>query len=162
MQSYITESLSRDEKLIYATRPHWIIFLPSIFIIFSALIVFLYLPKLMLFDHPLWHGLYFYQLAAIFVLLTGVFSLLGAYVIYASSEYGITNKRIIMKQGVIQRRTTEIFLSKIESINISQSIMGRISGYGGIIIVGTGGTTDYYNNVPNPVHFRNLVQQRLA
>ncbi len=66
-----------------------------------------------------------------------------------------------MKQGFIQRYSTEIFLNRIEGINIAQSVTGRILGYGSLIIIGTGGTTDYYNSVPNPVHFRKLVQQRL-
>ncbi len=159
MKTYITESLSKDEKLIYATRPHWIIFMPPASIFILSLLVFLYLPSLLLFNQAIWHGLGFHELASILLALIGVLGLLRAYIVYNTSEYGITNKRVIMKRGFIQRYSTEVFLSKIEGVNINQSITGRLLNYGSVIIVGTGGTTDYYSNVPNPVYFRQLVRQ---
>lgn len=161
MKTYIAESLSKGEKLIYSTRPHWVVFIPSIAILWLTLWVFLYLPNLMLLNQPLWHDFTFHQVISMILAIIGMIALLRAYLFYTTSEYGITNKRVIMKRGFIQRHSTEVFLSKIEGVNIHQSFTGRILNYGSIIIVGTGGTTDYYSSVPNPVKFRKYVQQQL-
>ena len=61
-----------------------------------------------------------------------------------TSEYAITNKRVIIKIGLISRKTLEMNLSKIESVNVDQSIFGRLLGYGAITIIGTGGTRDIF------------------
>jgi len=57
----------------------------------------------------------------------------------STSEFVITNKRIIIKTGFISRKTLEMNLSKIESVNVEQGILGRILGYGTITIIGTAG-----------------------
>lgn len=76
-----------------------------------------------------------------------------------TDEFVITNKRIIMKTGLIARRTVEMNLSKIETVNVDQSILGRILGYGNIIIVGTGGTREWFPNIKSPVKFRRTFQE---
>jgi uncharacterized membrane protein YdbT with pleckstrin-like domain len=58
---------------------------------------------------------------------------------YISSEFGITNKRLVLKTGVIKRQTQETQVNKIERINVEQGIMGRLFGYGTIMVSGTGG-----------------------
>ncbi len=58
---------------------------------------------------------------------------------YRSTELAVTNKRIITKSGLIQRNTTEMFLEKVESIQVDQGILGRIFDFGSITISGTGG-----------------------
>ena len=60
------------------------------------------------------------------------------YLISKFSEFGITNKRLIIKTGILSRKTLELNLSKIESVNVNQSIFGRILGYGSIGVIGTG------------------------
>ncbi len=71
-----------------------------------------------------------------------------------SDEFAITNHRIIIKIGLISRRTLEMNLSKVETVNVDQSIMGRILGYGTIRIVGTGGTNEVFENISHPIDFR--------
>ena len=56
-----------------------------------------------------------------------------------TSEFAITNKRVIVKQGLISRQTLELNLQRVESVSVDQSILGRILGYGTITIIGTGG-----------------------
>ena len=60
------------------------------------------------------------------------------YLISKFSEFGITNKRLTIKTGFLSRKTLELNLSKIESVNVNQSIFGRILGYGSIGVIGTG------------------------
>ena len=76
-----------------------------------------------------------------------------------TSEYAITNKRVIIKLGLISRKTLEMNLSKIESVNVEQSIFGRILGYGAITIIGTGGTRETFSDLANPIQFRRVFQE---
>ena len=71
-----------------------------------------------------------------------------------TDEFAITNKRVIMKTGLISRNVFEMTLAHIESINVDQSIMGRIFDYGTVIIVGSGGTSESFANIAAPVRFR--------
>lgn len=76
-----------------------------------------------------------------------------------SDEFGITNKRVIIKTGLIARKTLEMNLNKIESVNVDQSIPGRILGYGTVTIIGTGGTRETFEQISNPVEFRKKFQE---
>jgi len=80
------------------------------------------------------------------------------YLRYVSSEFAVTNRRVIIKVGVVQRRTLEMLLSKVEAISVEQGIGGRILGYGTIIVVGTGGTKEPFQQIANPLEFRRAVQ----
>ena len=77
----------------------------------------------------------------------------------ALSEFVITNRRIIIKTGFIARSTFEMNLSKIESVNVDQSVPGRIFNYGSITIIGTGGTRETFHNISNPLKFRKAFQE---
>lgn len=78
---------------------------------------------------------------------------------YHTSEFAITSKRIIIKVGLIRRRTMELNIPKVESVNVDQSILGRILGYGSISIVGTGGSRETFNKISKPLDFRKAFQQ---
>ncbi|WP_373707936.1 PH domain-containing protein [Kaistella sp.] len=76
-----------------------------------------------------------------------------------TDEFAITNKRVIVKTGLIRRRTVELNLTKIESVNVNQSVLGRILGFGSIQIVGTGGTRELFTNIRKPLRFRKKFQE---
>jgi uncharacterized membrane protein YdbT with pleckstrin-like domain len=95
-----------------------------------------------------------------FVTLRGIFTLFIAPVIDRwQSEFVITNRRIIIKTGFISRKTVELSLSKIESVNVDQSVAGRILGYGSITIIGNGGTRETFHNISKPMEFRKAFQE---
>ncbi len=71
-----------------------------------------------------------------------------------TDEFVITNKRVIMKTGLVSRDVFEMTVTHIESINVDQSIMGRILGYGTVTIVGSGGTRESFPDIADPVRFR--------
>lgn len=99
----------------------------------------------------------------VFISLRALFTLFVAPLIdYLTSEFAITNKRIIIKVGFISRRTLELNLAKVESVNVDQSILGRILGYGTIIVVGTGGTKEPFSDICTPLEFRKQFQQLSA
>lgn len=80
----------------------------------------------------------------------------------ATSEFAITNKRVIIKVGFISRRTLEMNLNKIESVNVDQSFWGRIFGYGTLVVIGTGGTREPFQAISNPMAFRRKFQELQA
>lgn len=84
----------------------------------------------------------------------GLLLWLWAFVVYKSTELAVTNKRIIVKSGLIQRNTIEMFLEKVESIQVDQGIFGRLFDFGSITISGTGGDKSPVRNVSKPLEFR--------
>lgn len=80
---------------------------------------------------------------------------------YISSEFGITNKRLVLKTGVIKRQTHETQVNKIERINVEQGIMGRLFGYGTIMVSGTGGGICKFADVADPLTFRKRIQEQI-
>lgn len=76
-----------------------------------------------------------------------------------TDEFAVTNKRLIIKTGLISRKTLEMNLSKIESVNVDQGILGRILGYGTIRIIGTGGTKEAFPKIKQPLEFRKKFQE---
>lgn len=76
-----------------------------------------------------------------------------------TDEFVITNKRLIIKTGLISRKTFEMNHSKIESVNVDQSILGRILGYGTLRIVGSGGTREIFPKIRDPLAFRKKFQE---
>ena len=96
----------------------------------------------------------------IFISLKSLFTLFTAPIIDLwTDEFAITNKRVIVKTGLIRRKTVELNLTKIESVNVNQSILGRILGFGSIQIVGTGGTRESFTNIRKPLRFRKKFQE---
>jgi len=88
------------------------------------------------------------------LLLWGIYMVAMPIIAKETTELVITNRRIIAKFGLIRRYTIEINLPKIESISVSQSILGRMLNYGDLQIVGTGGTREPIPNIGNPLMFR--------
>jgi uncharacterized membrane protein YdbT with pleckstrin-like domain len=96
----------------------------------------------------------------IFLSLSGIFTLFILPALQRwSDEFVITDKRVIVKTGIISRRTLEMNLNKIESVNVDQSIMGRLLGYGTITIIGTGGTHESFPDIGHAVVFRKRFQE---
>jgi uncharacterized membrane protein YdbT with pleckstrin-like domain len=79
---------------------------------------------------------------------------------YWTSEFAVTNKRVIMKVGWVARRVLELNLHKIESVNVDQPLLGRLLGYGTITVIGTGGTRETFDRIAHPLVFRKAFQEQ--
>jgi hypothetical protein len=79
----------------------------------------------------------------------------------SSTEMAVTNKRVLVKVGLMSRRTIEIMLSKIESVRVDQSLMARMLGYGTIVVRGVGGTPEPFPDIAHPLEFRRQVQEQI-
>jgi uncharacterized membrane protein YdbT with pleckstrin-like domain len=78
-----------------------------------------------------------------------------------ATEMAVTNHRVIIKVGLVGRRTVELLLSKVESIEVKETAFGRMLGYGTIVVIGTGGTPEPFYRVAHPLEFRSKVQQQI-
>ena len=99
------------------------------------------------------HWVIFFSLKSIFTLT--IYAWLKRWL----SEFVITNRRIVIKEGFIARRTFEMNLSKIETVNVDQTVMGRLLNFGSITIIGTGGTRETFHNIAKPMAFRKAFQE---
>jgi uncharacterized membrane protein YdbT with pleckstrin-like domain len=145
--SYIDTHLLENEQVLYRTKMHWILFAIPIGWVFAGLFFNFKEPQI--------------PMLAILPILIGIGTGISAAITYASSEFGVTNKRVLIKVGFIRIDSIETLLSKIESIQVHQTILGRILGYGSIVICGTGGTKDPFNGIDNPLQFRKAVQEQI-
>jgi uncharacterized membrane protein YdbT with pleckstrin-like domain len=100
-----------------------------------------------------YHWIIFFSLPSLFTLF------IRPIILRATDEFGITNKRVIVKTGLFARKTVEMNLNKIESVNVDQSILGRLLDFGTITIIGTGGTREVFHNISHPIHFRKTFQE---
>jgi len=91
--------------------------------------------------------------------VVGLFFLIRVYLRYISMELAFTNKRVIAKFGFIRRQTIELHISKIESIQVEQGILGRIFDYGTLIISGAGNPQAPIPGISEPMQFRQAFMQ---
>jgi len=144
--SYIEENLMKDESVVYQTKKHWIVFASSIFWVLFGMTFFLS-------KETVGFGGFCIFLAIVLAIMN--------YIELKTSEFGITNKRVIIKTGVIKRDTLEMQLSKIESVQVKQGIIGRMLNYGTLVIKGTGGTPGLYKKIDNPIKFKKVAQEAI-
>lgn len=93
------------------------------------------------------------------IVVVGLFVLLAAWIRYRTTEFAVTDRRIIAKTGLVSRRTVEMFLDKVESLNVEQTVAGRIFDYGTVTIRGTGATSETFGNISAPLLLRKNFMQ---
>ena len=145
--SYIDKQLLPGEAVTYRTRLHWKVYVGP------ALLVLLVLLPLVILALSTAHP----ALAAI-PGLAAIVVLLQALIRRRTSEFAVTTKRVILKLGVMNTRSVELLLGKIEGISVTQSLAGRLFGFGGIVVTGSGGTQEPFNGIQAPLAFRQAVQ----
>jgi uncharacterized membrane protein YdbT with pleckstrin-like domain len=178
---YVDRNLLPGENVIYRTNLHWIIFLwPAIFLFLIFISVALatefgrgllrsieFVQKLLEdteFSEVLLRATEFGEILLIAGIFFGILFIIKGFkslIAYATSEFAVTNKRILFKIGFIRRNSLEIFLRKIEAINVRQGIIGRILGYGTITVTGTGGTHQPFHKISSPLKFRKRAHEQI-
>jgi|SRR6266496_114573 len=155
MGRYIDEILQPGEKVLYSTNAHWIFFASAI----AGWIVAVGLFVLSGLVPPGPAVLLCWSLAAI-VGIFAAYKTVTAWFHRWTTETDVTNFRIVHKTGFIQRRTFEMSLDKVESVDVNQSIMGRIVNYGDVTIMGVGEGKETINTIASPLAFRNSITAR--
>jgi uncharacterized membrane protein YdbT with pleckstrin-like domain len=152
---YVRRVLQPGETVVYETQLHWLIYLRA----FLALTVCIILAGSALStagDQTQYLSLSLWIGAAIFALLA-LSAGLGAFVRRTTTELAVTDHRVIYKTGLLSRHTLEMNISKVESVDVNQTILGRILGYGTIIVRGTGGSLEPMRRIADPLTFRSHI-----
>ena len=144
---YIEKNLIPEERIVYCAHLHWVVFIGPI--IWVILVIFC----LMAGEAAAVVGVILIPIA----IIHGIASLIS----YKSSEFGITNKRVLAKAGFIRRNSMEVLLAKVEGIQVNQGILGRILDYGTIIISGTGGSQNPFHKISSPLELRKKAQEQI-
>jgi len=161
--SYIESHLVAGETVIYETRLHWIVMLGHL--ILGCFL--LGLPGAFLLYYAATQtgtdstNLHLIEGAGVALLLGGVIAILMGTVRRNATEMALTNRRVVIKTGLVGRTTIEMLLNKVESIEVSETAFGRMLGYGTIVVIGTGGTPEPFHKVDHPLEFRSHVQQEI-
>jgi membrane protein YdbS with pleckstrin-like domain len=155
MGRYIDEILQPGERVLYSTNAHWIFFLPAIAGWIVA-IVFLVLAYMVPAGVPAVLCLALAGIAA----LAALYKTMTAWFHRWTTETDVTSLRIVHKEGFIQRETFEMSLDKVESVDVSQSILGRILNYGNVRILGVGEGQKTIKMIASPLEFRSYITAR--
>ncbi len=145
MASYVDSNLNPGEHVVYRGTVHWIVFLPPVVMV--------------CFGVPL---IGVYEQFGLVLTVAGLLAGAAAWIRQTTSEFAVTNRRVIVKTGLLARRTIEINISRVESVGVDQDIFGRIFNYGAITVIGTGGTKEPFSLIDNPQQFRRMVQAEQA
>jgi len=149
--NYIETNLQPGEEIKYVAKLHFFLFMqPVILLLIGAFLMSA--PKDIL---PV---IYY---AGLLMLFFGLVSLVQRVLVKIGSAYAVTNKRVVLKTGVISRRAVDLVLAKCEGLHISQSILGRIFGFGTITVT-TGGVTSSYPYIANPLAFRREINMQIG
>ena len=155
MGRYVDEILQPGEKLLYSTNAHWIFYVPAIASWIVALVL-LVLSRTIITDSLIlscWMAAAVIAVVALYWTVRGWFRRL-------TTETDVNDRRVVHKTGFIKRRTFEIALDKIESVDVDQSIMGRILNYGDVTILGVGEGKETLQTIASPLRFRNSITAR--
>jgi uncharacterized membrane protein YdbT with pleckstrin-like domain len=154
---YVSRVLQPNETVSYATTLHWCIYLralPAFLVAVAVLVAPAYIPQF-----PPALTWVVQAVAALFALL-GLLRLLGGFIRRATTEFAVTNRRVIYKFGLIRRVTFEMNLSTVESVHVAQSIFGRMLDFGRVEIRGTGSSFTPDNLISHPLTFRSHITAR--
>jgi uncharacterized membrane protein YdbT with pleckstrin-like domain len=152
MGRYIDDILQPGEKVLYSTNAHWIFYWPAIaaWIVAAVLLV---LSRATIADGIVLLCLAGSAVAALYWTVTAWFH-------RWTTETDVTNLRVVHKTGFIKRRTFEMSLDKVESVDVNQSILGRILNYGDVTIMGVGEGRETIRTIASPLAFRNFITAR--
>lgn len=142
-------TLNNSNDVVYFSRLNWVIFFGPILALCMAiaLAVFIHTYIAQLANV----GLFFIAFAVLYIVMTAV--------TYYFSSVTVKTKQVILRTGVLVRQFVDIPLNKIETIDIRQSIMGSIFGYGSLLITGTGGTRHLISYLNNPLACRRHIEE---
>jgi uncharacterized membrane protein YdbT with pleckstrin-like domain len=150
---YVRKVLQPGETIVYSTKLHWIIYWWAIFLIILCIIT----------AGSAWYTADNQNLSLALVIVAIICALLalssafGKFIKRWTTELAITDRRVIYKERLIARRTLEMKRSRVESVDVYQSILGRLLGYGTIRLRGTGGSLEPMPNIDDPLTFRSYI-----
>ncbi|MCZ7551072.1 MAG: hypothetical protein B6D39_13225 [Anaerolineae bacterium UTCFX2] len=145
---YVKSIILPNERVLAVAKIHWVVYLSSLILFAFAFLASLDTNNFFICGFLLW-------------VIAGI-GLLRAFLIKAFTEFALTDKRVIAKVGIIRRSSLELVLGKVESIQINQSLLGRLLNYGTLVISGSGGTHQVIPCIAEPMKMKQTINSVLA
>jgi uncharacterized membrane protein YdbT with pleckstrin-like domain len=146
IMGYIEKNLVNGEIVLYRAKISWK------FLIWPFIVLILLI----------WFCSKIHAIAVFFSVVFSIYLILRIVLVILTTEFALTDRRIIAKKGIIRQHSMEILLNKVESITISQPLDGRIFGYGTVTIIGSGGTQEFFRSISNPMELRKQVNNQIS
>jgi uncharacterized membrane protein YdbT with pleckstrin-like domain len=148
---YVDKHLGPGERVVFRTRLHPVLFSGAAwFVAFVVLVVTLVIRHNDLSRE-----------ATVHVVLGGAAAIVAAlippFARWRTSEFAVTDRRVLVKVGLVSVHTVELLLQKVEAIGVDQTFVGRLLDYGTLRITGTGGTVETFPLVRAPLALRDAV-----
>jgi uncharacterized membrane protein YdbT with pleckstrin-like domain len=147
--SYVQRVLQPDEQVRHISSIHWIVYWPGVTVALLAVAAY------WLSETRLLTG--FWQYTAYALVLVAVVLVIQQWLQWWVTEIAVTNRRVIYKTGLLRRQTNEMNMDKVESVQIDQSILGRMLDYGDVKILGTGEGFETLRTIARPIELRNSI-----
>ncbi|HQT68004.1 MAG TPA: PH domain-containing protein [Acetobacteraceae bacterium] len=131
--NYVEKSLGTGEFIVYEGRLHWMIYVPGILLCLTVVGAVIGLPMLI------------YQ-----------------FLRRRTTLFAVTNRRVVMRVGILSTNAIEMIISRIEAVDVTQTLLGRMLNYGTVMLIGTGGSREPFRFLTDPARFRSAVQDEAA
>jgi uncharacterized membrane protein YdbT with pleckstrin-like domain len=150
---YVRRVLQPGETIVYSTKLHWLVYVNAILL--GIICIILIGGAIATNDNP--NLSLALVIAAILFALLSLAAALRGFIRRATTELAVTDHRVIYKSGLLSRHTIEMNRDKVESVDVDQSLLGRIFGYGTVVVRGTGGSLEPMRNIGDPLTFRTYI-----
>jgi uncharacterized membrane protein YdbT with pleckstrin-like domain len=150
---YVRRVLQPGETIVYSTKLHWLVYINAILLGIACVI----LIGAAIATNDNQNLSLALVIAAILFALLALAAALRAFIRRATTELAVTDHRVIYKSGLLSRHTIEMNRDKVESVDVDQSVFGRIFGYGTVVVRGTGGSLEPMRNIGDPLTFRSYI-----
>ena len=147
--SYVQRVLQPGEQVRQISSMHWILFWPGVAVALLALVAYWFSETRFLAG--------FWRYTAYALALVAIVLLIQQWLQWWVTEIAVTNRRLIYKKGLIRRQTNEMNMDKVESVQVDQSILGRMLDYGTVTILGTGEGFETLRTIASPIKLRNSI-----
>ncbi|TAG52530.1 MAG: PH domain-containing protein [Cytophagales bacterium] len=142
---YVDKHLMNGENIIYQTKLNWTEYIKGLLVLGLGLIF--------MSGSGTFGG---------FLIFVGLIILGLTYLRISTSEFAVTDKRVLIKVGIIKTQSLETMLNKVEGIQVEQGIIGKMVNSGSIVVKGTGGTNNPFSNIDKPFEFRSAVNEQIS
>ncbi len=160
---YVERNLEPDEEIVHRARLHWMLFLKPLAWWAGAIALYVIAGRLLPYLPAGAQGVgqTVRMVGGLIVFALAFFQTVSAVLTYKSSEFAVTNRRLIVKVGLIRRESLETMLSRVEGLDVNQTLPGRLLNYGTIVIRGMGGHVKAFSNISNPMELRSAVYREV-
>jgi uncharacterized membrane protein YdbT with pleckstrin-like domain len=148
--SYVDKILEPGETIRYRTTLSWTIYTPALLLAVGAAIAAVGAAAYSHYASVWW-------IAAAVLLVASIAAFIPAWLRRWATEIAVTDRRIILKRGLIRRHTIEMNMQKVESVDVDQTLIGRIFDYGNVAIRGTGSSFETLRMIDSPLKLRTTV-----